>query len=635
MTSRDESEPLFGDESPFVAAFELSPCPTVVSAGPAQRLLSLNAAARTIFGEPLGRPVRSGIPGLPERAYDAWDRVARSGVGETVSPADSEDRPFMSGRRFHVLLSPWTDAEGTTGVVAHLDDLGHVGVEQADRRTLLQESFLPREIPLLAGADVAAAYALTEVGDGPRGDWYDVVPRSTDRLAVVVGDVVGRGPAATAVMASMRAVLNERLRSGAALVDALQALDRYSMTIPNARGVTVCVAEIDLVSGQVRYCTAGHPPPLVVGNDRDPEYLPRSGPGPLGTGETPLVAEVELRVGDLLLLYTDGAVQRPGRSTVQNVMELAAVLGGRDAAAASRPSGSPSRSHAEAVCEETLARLIRATGTDDDVALVAVRRVPAPAPLAMDLEAVPESVSRLRHALGEWLAPLHVREVDEFALQHAVGEAMANAVRHPGTVGAGAMISVEVSFTGQRVAAVIRDRGSWREPTGGDVEGGRGLGMARGLADELVIERAADGTTVRVGVDVARAAALFETVPPDIRRQPFPDELETLASGPQELRLAGALDVASSERLRHVLLRRSRGGWLPVTVDLSEVTVLDSAGVRVLHEAIGWRGDREPAVELVAEPGSAAQHVLEMAGLPYRRPGDDSPPGDTFSLYPE
>ncbi|HEX6404379.1 MAG TPA: SpoIIE family protein phosphatase [Pseudonocardiaceae bacterium] len=148
---------------------------------------------------------------------------------------------------------------------------------------------------------------------------------SGGRVALVVGDVVGHGVAASAVMGQLRAVLADRLDDSGDITTALAAVDRLARRLPAARAATVCMAVLDPGDGSLSYCTAGHPPPLVIPVDGPPRYLPPTGGGPLGTGSTFPLDKTTLHTGEVLLLYSDGILERPGREITVSTVELAQV----------------------------------------------------------------------------------------------------------------------------------------------------------------------------------------------------------------------------------------------------------------------------------------------------------------------
>ena len=143
---------------------------------------------------------------------------------------------------------PIRDAGGeVTGLVAHVLDVTaavsarHAAEAQAtafehryqaalDVVTSLQRSLLPERLPVLPGVELAARYLAADSEQGAGGDWFDAVPLGDGRLGLVVGDVVGSGIRASAVMGQLRAVLMELLLSGSAIPEVLARLDRFVST---------------------------------------------------------------------------------------------------------------------------------------------------------------------------------------------------------------------------------------------------------------------------------------------------------------------------------------------------------------------------------------------------------------------
>ena len=140
----------------------------------------------------------------------------------------------------------------------------------------------------------------------------------------------------------------------------------------------------------MEYCTAGHPPPLVVSPAGDP-LLDPSGAGPLATGSSLETRREELGRSELLLLYSDGLLDRPGTTAARSTMELARAASDAAAGRGLAP-GTPARP-AELVCHLTLDLLVRAGGHEDDIAVLAAHRVPPTLPSAT-LPAQPSSVTR-------------------------------------------------------------------------------------------------------------------------------------------------------------------------------------------------------------------------------------------------
>ncbi len=124
-----------------------------------------------------------------------------------------------------------------------------------DVLTTLQRELLPPGLPVLPGTRIAGSYLLADADTAAGGDWFDTTPLPDGRVALVVGDVVGHGVAASAAMGQLRAVLADRLADGAGIAEALGAVDRWACRTPTARAATVCVAVLDVGSETVAFST--------------------------------------------------------------------------------------------------------------------------------------------------------------------------------------------------------------------------------------------------------------------------------------------------------------------------------------------------------------------------------------------
>jgi serine phosphatase RsbU (regulator of sigma subunit) len=172
------------------------------------------------------------------------------------------------------------------------------------------------------------------------GDWYDVVDLPGGRYGVVVGDVVGRGLPAAAVMGQLRSAGRALLLESNSPAHVLSALDRFAALVPGAACSTVFCAVVDPATGTLRYSSAGHVPAIVVDADADADadadgrsrFLTAAGSLPLAVVDD-LVrpeAEVVLTPGSTLLLYTDGLVERRGEDLDEGMARaLTALAGGR------------------------------------------------------------------------------------------------------------------------------------------------------------------------------------------------------------------------------------------------------------------------------------------------------------------
>lgn len=157
---------------------------------------------------------------------------------------------------------------------------------------------------------VAARY-LPAVGNlSVGGDWYDVISLRDGRRALVVGDCVGHGLAAATAMGQLRSASRALLLEGRSPSEVLEAMDRFSRSVDGARCATMACAVVDVEADTVVYSLAGHPPPLVVAPTGS-TWLDGGRGAPLGVVEAARQeAAVQLAEGDLLVLYSDGLVER-------------------------------------------------------------------------------------------------------------------------------------------------------------------------------------------------------------------------------------------------------------------------------------------------------------------------------------
>lgn len=491
----------------------------------------------------------------------------------------------------------------------------------------IQESLLPADLPVLPAVDLAASYLLAGEEQSAGGDWFDAVVRPDGRVALVVGDVIGHGVLAAAVMGQLRAVLHERLLSVDPLVEVLTALDGFARATAGATGTSVCVVVLDPQDGSVEYCTAGHPPPLVVRTDGQAAFLEVTGARLLGAGDGFPTGRTRLGTDDVVLLYSDGLVERPGRTVTDSVVEVHQFVS--QATNGRAFPLDPQIRTVERMTRQALEMLTRVSGYRDDITLLAAQRTLRITPYRTVLPAVPDTVRQVREELAAWLDAMGAGALSVTAVQHVVAELVSNAVVHAYADGVAdattsdghdVRIEAEIESTGT-LRASVRDAGRWREPS--DTPGGRGLLLARQLADRLRIERGDAGTVVHAEVRVTREAAVLHEATSVARVAPDPAEVPfSVVHDELGLRVAGPVDLVSALDLQVAVLRAGWGGARALRIDLSQVTHLGSVGVRVLSAA---SGDEAPNVTLVAPLGSVAQHVLDLVHLPYRT--DLTPPG--------
>ena len=637
----------FGLVDAAAAGFEHVPFIMVVGDGPALRAVAFNAAARAftqdryVVGTPFDELFPREVLG---QGWSDWYRTPLA-TGETVTVTESRmqlQQPDGTSvdvyldAAFAPRLGPDGQPRGT--VVFAQDVTARVLARQAVERELeelreryaairggvraMQRALLPDAVPLLPGADIAARYLLSSDEAAAGGDWFDAVTGPDGATFLVVGDVVGHGQRAAVAMGQLRSVLLSQLRAGAGVAAAVRFLDGFAQTVPAARRATVAVVRVD-GDGAVQYCTAGHPPPLVVGGDPDGDrYLPASGAGPLATGNGFDVAETHLAVGESVVLYTDGILERPGTTAAAAGVELL-----RTAGAAARnelmPVGAP-RSAAERICTLSLELLTRRHGYVDDITIAALhRRTPLP-DLDVELAVGRGALTAGRAALSDWLEQADAEASDLQPLLHAVTELIANVLDHAHLDGQPSPFHLRARL-GQDGRAVVEvaDRGNWKLPILTS-QRGRGLALIRQLVDELQLDRPPHGTTARLLHPMRRSAGLLPTpgAAPRVGSEQYRNREEFIiwaTDGPQPtLTVLGPLDSEHTTELGAHLQLAITEAAAAITVDLSGLTLLASAGVDLLFTTVDQARAAGIEVNLQAANGSPAQQVLDLVRLPHQ-----------------
>jgi phosphoserine phosphatase RsbU/P len=238
----------------------------------------------------------------------------------------------------------------------------------------LHRSLLPAALPQVPGVELAARYV---AGSGKvGGDWYDVFPLPDGTVGVVVGDVAGSGLHAAVIMGRMRSTLRAYVLEVADPAVALRMVDRKIQYFePNAMA-TVLYGLYSPQSGEFRFSSAGHLPPVVAAPGQGAEGLPVTPAPPIGTADdAPRHSAVAaIPPGGLLCCYTDGLVERRDRVIDEGINSLAAILAGQVEGAADR-NGRPV-SLAEDACAAVMRGLVGSAPARDDVALLVAHRHP-------------------------------------------------------------------------------------------------------------------------------------------------------------------------------------------------------------------------------------------------------------------
>ncbi|MEU3557907.1 ATP-binding SpoIIE family protein phosphatase [Streptomyces fragilis] len=356
----------------------------------------------------------------------------------------------------------------------------------------LQRSLLPRSLPVTAALEAASRYLPAARAGGVGGDWFDIIPLSGMRVAMVVGDVVGHGVQASATMGRLRTAVRTLADIDLAPEELLTHLDDLVVRLseeaggegsPGEMGATCLYAVYDPVSRRCSLARAGHQPPLMVRPGGLPEPVEMPAGPPLGVGGLPFeVADLELPEGTVLAFYTDGLVKNRGLDVDAGRIQLQEAL------------AEPAES-LEASCEHILATLLPRHDVADDVALLLARTrvLPSSKVATWDIPADPALVAAIRKQSVKQLEHWGLEEA-AFTAELVVSELVTNAIRYGARPirlrlihGAGTLIC-EVSDTSHTAPHLRRARTF--------DEGGRGLLLVAQLTQRWGTRHTQEGKTI-------------------------------------------------------------------------------------------------------------------------------------------
>ncbi|MFE9559613.1 SpoIIE family protein phosphatase [Streptomyces sp. NPDC006487] len=291
----------------------------------------------------------------------------------------------------------------------------------------LQRSLLPHTMPVQSALEIASRYLPAGGEAGVGGDWFDVIPLSGARVALVVGDVVGHGMRATATMGRLRTAVrtladvdlppDELLTHLDDLIIHLSA-DEAGHESSGGIGTTCLYVVYDPVTRRCTAARAGHPPPAVVSPEGNAYLLDVPAGPPLGLGGLPFeTVEVELPEGSLLALYTDGLLQARDHDVDEALDSMLAAL--------VRPA-----STLDTVCDRVLTALLTHRPDDDVALLVARTRALHTDKVAVwDLPSDPSFVAQARRSATDQLTAWGLDEA-AFVTELVVSELVTNAIRY-------------------------------------------------------------------------------------------------------------------------------------------------------------------------------------------------------------
>ncbi len=504
------------DELPVREVLDRIPALVALVHGPDHRLAYVNDAYVAAFGDrPPGEPARAALPELAGIGLlPLLDQVLRSSRPRTV-----KSRKVPGGRSYTFTCTPVPveapvvpedggkgdgsgkgngsgGSGGGGGVLIFAADVtDHAEAaerlrasERRQRETAvtLQRSLLPQELEEPDDLRVAATYHPGGTETAVGGDWYDVITLGGGRTALVIGDVMGRGVRAAAVMGQLRTAVRAYARLDLPPHEVLQLLDGLAMEI-DANQIATCVYAVhDPNEGRLVYASAGHLPILV--RDESGTVLRADEPTgpPLGTGGWMHASgSVPLGPGSTAVLYTDGLVERRDADLDEGITSLAGALAGA--------TGSP-----QVVCD----RLVRSAGVtadhDDDVAVLVLQHPARTGPdgdlfrnAALELlggvEAAPRARAFASGVLTSWRFPPDLHDLGVLA----ASELVANSLQH-GTP----PMRLRLRRTDRRLIVEVTDgddhlpRRRRAEPAD---ESGRGIAIIAAIASNWGSRRAPGG----------------------------------------------------------------------------------------------------------------------------------------------
>ncbi|MGE0877468.1 MAG: SpoIIE family protein phosphatase [Acidimicrobiia bacterium] len=455
-------------------------------------------------GHPLARAVRDGAVARASSSEQfrllfpefAADHQATGMAAAVVQPVF--DR---IGRRVGALGVAWSSDRIVDAATAGLvDSIGAIVGQALERLAFLDQerriaaAIQNQLLEVDVRTTVAAVTAHYRPGDASMivgGDWYDMFSLDPDRVGLVVGDVVGHGLPAALVMGKLRSAVASSASVTREPAEVLAMVDPFARRTAGGACATATYAVLERVAGEgggatLAWCSAGHPPLLVVDGDTV-EVLWEGRRSPLGVPGVHVVTEGRRRVGPgaLVVLYTDGLIERRSESIDVGIDRLCRAVSEHRL----RPIVD--------LCDRVVDALTPQDASGDDLVVAIARVAGSTSTSFVDvIEANSASLRDSRERLRAWL--VGARRVANGAAEDillAIGEAVANAIEH-GSLDRSSSVSIEIHADGTSYHASVSDTGVWSVDSSQSVRRGRGRGL--GIMEHLAgvrIRRSRLGST--------------------------------------------------------------------------------------------------------------------------------------------
>ena len=388
----------------------------------------------------------------------------------------SFDQPRRFGSEERVLIDALSGLIAQAIARARLYDAAHRQAQE------LQRGMLPGVLPRLPSVTAAARYLPANQTAQVGGDWYDVIPLSSDRVAFVVGDVMGHGLSEAATMGRLRTAVHTLAKLDLPPDDILAHVNDIVSDLGDDFYATCLYAVYDPTTRACTFSSAGHPPPAIVLPDGSVSFPDLALAPPLGAATPPFETfDIHMPDGSLLVLYTDGLVESSARSFEDGTAHLSRILTTSVPPAGGTEHGPADRTRIEALCDAITAGLLPARHkTSDDAALLvaALDGLDSSAVVSWSLPEHPTAAGQARGYVRSQLATWHLDDLTA-TTELLVSELIGNVIRH-------AQGPIQLRLVHSRSLICEVSDGSQSIPrircASDTDEGGRGLQLVAALA---------------------------------------------------------------------------------------------------------------------------------------------------------